>query len=290
MNNKKILIALIGFIIVLIILLLGCFCFNERKIKLSELFTEDTYPVIDGSSSTENLAKAFKTECLGDENIEINHSKTHKAYINLARGISDMILIINPADNDKNVANDYNVEFTYNEIAKEGLVFVVNSDNPVDSLTIEQLKDIYTGKITNWNEVGGKDEEIFAYQEEKNSSSQNAMESLVMKDEVFNTNNIIKSAKELVKKIEDSNTGTSIIGYTNFHNIDTKNTKIKMIAVNEVRPSVETIKSEEYPFVSYYYDVTREDTKENSALDLIDVMLSDQGQKIIEKAGYIPIK
>lgn len=289
MNNKKILIVLICFII---ILLVGYFCiFNKEKTKLSELFTEDTYPVIDGSSSTENLAKAFKIECLGNENIEINHSKTHKAYINLARGISDMILVINPSEKDKNVANDYDVEFIYNKIAKEGLVFLVNSDNPINSLTLEQIKDIYTGKITNWSQVGGKDEEILAYQKEENSSAQNAMNSLVMKDEkIVNANNIIESTEELVEKIEDSNIGTSIIGYTNFHNIDTKNTKIKIIAINEVKPNIETIKSEEYPLVTFYYAVTREDTKENSALDLIDVMLSEQGQKIIKNAGYIPIE
>lgn len=289
MNNKKILIVLICFII---ILLVGYFCiFNKEKTKLSELFTEDTYPVIDGSSSTENLAKAFKIECLGNENIEINHSKTHKAYINLARGVSDMILVINPSEKDKNVANDYDVEFIYNKIAKEGLVFLVNSDNPINSLTLEQIKDIYTGKITNWSQVGGKDEEILAYQKEENSSAQNAMNSLVMKDEkIVNANNIIESTEELVEKIEDSNIGTSIIGYTNFHNIDTKNTKIKIIAINEVKPNIETIKSEEYPLVTFYYAVTREDTKENSALDLIDVMLSEQGQKIIKNAGYIPIE
>lgn len=289
MNNKKILILLICFII---ILLVGYFCiFNKEKTKLSELFTEDTYPVIDGSSSTENLAKAFKIECLGNKNIEINHSKTHKAYINLARGISDMILVINPSETDKNVANDYGVEFRYDKIAKEGLVFLVNSDNPVNSLTLEQIKDIYTGKITNWSQVGGKDEEILAYQKEENSSAQNAMNSLVMKNEkIVNANNIIESTEELVEKIEDSNIGTSIIGYTNFHNIDTKNTKIKIIAINEVKPNIETIKSEEYPLVTFYYAVTRGDNKENSALDLIDVMLSEQGQKIIKNAGYIPIE
>ena len=289
MNNKKILILLICFII---ILLVGYFCiFNKEKTKLSELFTEDTYPVIDGSSSTENLAKAFKIECLGNENIEINHSKTHKAYINLARGISDMILVINPSEKDKNVANDYEVEFRYNKIAKEGLVFLVNSDNPVNSLTLEQIKDIYTGKITNWSQVGGKDEEILAYQKEENSSAQNAMNSLVMKDEkIVNVNNVIESTEELVEKIEDSNISTSIIGYTNFHNIDTKNAKIKIIAINEVKPNIETIKSEEYPLVTFYYAVTRGDTKENSALDIIDVMLSEQGQKIIQNAGYIPLE
>lgn len=289
MNNKKIIIVLICFIIILVA---GYFCFfNKEKTKLSELFTEDTYPVIDGSSSTENLAKAFKIECLGNENIEINHSKTHKAYINLARGISDMILVINPSEKDKNVANDYEVEFRYNKIAKEGLVFLVNSDNPVNSLTLEQIKDIYTGKITNWSQVGGKDEEIFAYQKEENSSAQNAMNSLVMKDEkIVNVNNVIESTEELVEKIEDSNISTSIIGYTNFHNIDTKNAKIKIIAINEVKPNIETIKSEEYPLVTFYYAVTRGDTKENSALDIIDVMLSEQGQKIIQNAGYIPLE
>ena len=117
------------------------------------------------------------------------------------------------------------------------------------------------------------------------------MNSLVMKDEkIVNVNNVIESTEELVEKIEDSNISTSIIGYTNFHNIDTKNAKIKIIAINEVEPNIETIKSEEYPLVTFYYAVTRGDTQENSALDIIDVMLSEQGQKIIQNAGYIPLE
>lgn len=66
-------------------------------------------------------------------------------------------------------------------IGRDGFVFVENKENKVDNLTIEQIQNIYTGKIRNWSEVGGEDAEIIAYQREKNSGSQNLMEKMVMK-------------------------------------------------------------------------------------------------------------
>ena len=72
-------------------------------------------------------------------------------------------------------ARDRGVEFEYTPVGREGFVFLVNASNPVDSLTIEQVKGIYSGKITTWKEVGGNDEPIQAYQRNSNSGSQSMM-------------------------------------------------------------------------------------------------------------------
>ena len=95
--------------------------------------------------------------------------------------IADLILVVEPSEDEINYAKEKNVELQYDKVVNEGFVFFVNAKNPVDSLTLEQIQKIYSGEITNWSEVGGNDEKILAYQRPENSGSQTGMLSLVMK-------------------------------------------------------------------------------------------------------------
>jgi phosphate transport system substrate-binding protein len=309
MKNKKVLMNVLVALICLMIVGGCCVTYYflteaDEKIKESTdyninntpIFSEDNYPIVDGSTATAPLAEAFQGNFTGVENVEVNHSKTHNAYVNLIDGNSDLILVVEPSEDDKEYAEEKGVELQYDKVVNEGFVFFVNKDNPVDSLTLEEIQKIYTGEITNWKEVGGNDEEIIAYQRPENSGSQNGMLSLVMnglKMKEATTETIAESMFDIIDVVSDYDNGTAAIGYSYYYYANTMYVKddVKMIKVNGVEPNNNTIKSEEYPIITAYYIVTRKDEEAGSpALKLRDAMLSIRGQKVAEKAGYVPVK
>ena len=179
---------------------------NEVKQKINEeisnepIFTKGDFPRIDASLATQPLTNAFYENFTGEksENIENEYSNTHPAYQKLINGEKDIIVVTEPSEDEQKIAKDAGVELEVTPVVKEGFVFYINSENPVESLTFEQIQDIYTGEITNWSEVGGNDSKIRAFQRPDNSGSQTGMYSLVMKDK-----KIMEAPKEnLVEKIE----------------------------------------------------------------------------------------
>ena len=195
---------------------------SEKEVVISAepIFTEEDYPIVDGSTATIPLAKAFEENFTGKTDVEINHSMTHEAYLNLVDGGCDLILVVEPAEDDKAYAESKNVELQYDKVTNEGFVFFVNKDNPVDSLTIEQIQKIYSGEITNWKDVGGNDEEIIAYQRPVNSGSQTAMENLVMKDVELmpaKTETLADSMFDIIDVISDYDNGVNSIGYSYYY-------------------------------------------------------------------------
>jgi phosphate transport system substrate-binding protein len=309
MKNKKILLNVLVVILCLAIIV-GCYAVYylltkkdetpnevvEEKISTEPIFTENDYPVVDGSTATVPLAEAFQENFTGTDEVDVNHTKTHNAYVNLIDGNCDLILVVEPSEDEKAYAEEKGVELEYDKVVNEGFVFFVNSSNPVDSLTIEEIQKIYTGEITNWKEVGGNDEEIVAYQRPENSGSQNGMLSLVMnglKMKEAKTEDIAETMFDIIDVVSDYDNGAGAIGYSYYYYANTMYVKddVKMIKVEGVEPNNETIKSEEYPIITAYYIVTRKDEEEgSSALKLRDAMLSARGQKVAEEAGYVPVK
>lgn len=153
--------------------------------KDEPLFTRDTYPRVDGSTVTLPLSVDMAAEILGLSTEEaqklIIHNRTHEAYLNLMEGKADIILVTEPSDEELALAGQWNTELEIVPVVRDAFVFVANIKNPVSSLTIEQIQEIYRGNIRNWKGVGGDDKEIIAYQRPKNSGSQTLMEKLVMK-------------------------------------------------------------------------------------------------------------
>ena len=163
-------------------------------------------------------------------------------------------------------------------------------------MTIEQIQKIYTGEITNWKEVGGEDEKIVAYQRPENSGSQTGMLSLVMNGKKMKkpeTEEIAMSMQDIVDVVSDFESGAGSIGYSYYFYANTMYLKenVKMLKVEGIEPNKETIQSEKYPILTAYYAVTRKDAEEGSpTLKLRDEMLSKRGQKVVENAGYVPVK
>ena len=149
-------------------------------------FTKDNYPVIDGSTSTKPMATSITSVMLGiprsDADDMLTFHKTTQSFRYLMDGEADMLICAQPADSVIETMKEEKFEYEMEPFSAEALVFVVNVNNPVESLTVEQIQKIYTGEIKNWKEVGGEDKEIVAVQRNKEAGSQVMMEKLVMGD------------------------------------------------------------------------------------------------------------
>ena len=284
-------------------------------------YTLERYPNLDGSTVCVPMAVEFARQHLGlsaeDAKRFVNFSTTHYAYEFLIDrydfGImstytettdtmneytfdeSDLVIATQPSDEELEYAKSQGVELVKKPVCYDAFVFITHKDNPIDSLTVEQIKDIYKGKIKNWKQVGGKNEKIVAFQREKNSGSQTAMEKLVMGGaDMIDPIEIavVTGMGELVEKVAEYENETASIGYTYRYYIDNlyKNDNIKTIKVDGIAPTDENIRSGKYPFTTNYYGVYIKDNPEKTGELFLDWILSDEGQKCVKQAGYITMK
>lgn len=288
-----------------------------RQIAKGPLLTPEEFAGIDGSTATipitAELARQFGETDENQVRHLVHHNKTDAAYEYLIFGFDNwvrvnkssgnevckapvrLIFATPPSDEEYALANDNGAPIEVEPVALDGFVFITHKDNPVDSLTVEQIRGIYSGRITNWSEVGGRDEEIHAFQRTKNSGSQTAMEQLVMKGEPLADAPIAFVSREmgaLVEAVAEYNNESAAIGYTYNYYINNlyKNPDIKVIAVDGIMPENDRLVSGEYPFTASYCVVIRADEPQDSVYRrLRDYMLTDEGQQIIELAGYCPI-
>lgn len=261
--------------------------------------SKDNFPKIDGSTATIPLSEALATSFLGMSKSEakgfIKHNTTHNAYLNLIEKKADIIFVTEPSEEELKTAKDAKVDLQVIPVVKEGFVFLVNTKNPVNSLTTNQVRNIYEGKIKNWKEVGGEDRDIIAYQRDANSGSQTLMEQTVMKGlklmEAPKT--IVTSMEGLIDSIAKYDNSEKALGYSVFYYAKTMYNKdtIKLLAVDGIYPDNKSISSGKYPFTSSYYAVLRKDTPANStSRQLLKWIISSDGQKLAEDAGYVPLK
>lgn len=276
---------------------------QQEEITTEPLYTADDFPKIDASLATQPLTDAIYENFVGeDAEGKIDYSNTHPGYVKLINDEVDLIVVTQPSEEELALAKEKGVELEVIPVVKEGFVFYVNANNPVDSLTTEQIQKIYTGEIKNWKDVGGNDEEIRAFQRPVNSGSQTGMLALVMKGLNLMEapkENLVETMASIINLVSSYDNGKNAIGYsyfyyatTMFKTIDeTVASNIKLLGVDGVKPNNETIKKDTYPFTTAYYIVINKADDENSASrKLANQLLSARGQKVAEEAGYVPVK
>lgn len=266
---------------------------KEASLKL----TEDL-PILDGAAAVFPVYSAFvdavypETTQLWDGVFEYNN--TTGGYELLAEKQTDIFFGAYPSKQQIYYAEKQGTEFIYTPIGWEAFVFFVNVDNPVDNLTAEQVQGIYSGEITNWSQVGGADEEIIAYQRNQGSGSQ------TMLQRFMGRNPIMEPPKEqiddfmsgIIEQVADYRNKSGAIGFSFRFYLEgiIKNPEVKMLSIDGVYPSVENIKNGKYPIVTNLYAVTYEGNDNENVEILLEWVLSDEGQEIIEKNGYVGIK
>lgn len=276
----------------------------KEEISSEVLYTKDTFPKIDASLATQPLTDAIYANFTGTDisKVNIDYTNTHPGYVRLINDEVDLIVVTEPSEEELKLAKEKNVELEVIPVVKEGFVFYVNSKNPVDSLTREQIQKIYSGEITNWKEVGGEDKKIVPYQRPVNSGSQTGMLSIVMKDKKLMEapkENLVQTMAAIVNLVSQYNNDTDAIGYsyyyyakTMYETIDSNvASNIKFIGIDGVKPSNETIKNGTYPYnTAYYIVINKADPEGSPARVLAERLLSKRGQMVAQEAGYVPVK
>ena len=292
-------------------LLFATFACNNT-VKVSETVSDTTkettqvttekksYPRVDGSTANMPMMAQIRSSYLGETLTEAENNTevttTDYAWRNLLDGNADLLLVYEPSSETKEIIDKSPVKLKVTPIGVDALVFIVNAQNKVKNLTTEQLRDIYTEKITNWKELGGDDQKIEAYQRVLNSGSQTLFLNLVMKDVKpvdAPKKYRIEGMDGLIETLASYNNSGNAIGYSVFYYAKKMYAVpgLELISIDGVMPSDETIGDGKYPFLNQYYLVIREDTPADSeTMKLYNYILSDKGKEDIKKAGYIPVK
>ncbi len=268
--------------------------------KNPAIFTAEEYPKVDASLAIHPLVDALAADFLAVEESTLTYeytaTRTSDVYRNLIDGNVDVIFAAEISKEDQQYAKDKGVELEIIPATASAFVFIVNTENPVNGVSFSQLQDIYTGNITNWKELGGEDAEIIAYQRPTGSGSQTAMLNLVMKGKTIMTpptEQISGEMGELVDAIAEYDNSKFALGYSYFYYVNTmyKRDTIKMLAVDGIKPSVETIQNGEYPIYTNGFIVLRKDTPEDApARKWVAAVMGERGHAIMEEKGYVPVK
>ncbi|MBM7560807.1 PstS family phosphate ABC transporter substrate-binding protein [Fusibacter tunisiensis] len=259
----------------------------------------ESYVKVDGSTVTiplsEMLAAAITGESLETVRPHILHNKTHNAYVNLIDGKADLIFVTSPSEEELAYAKEQDVSLVITPIVSEAFVFLTHTDNPVDNLSFEELQKIYTGEITNWSEVGGPNLKIAAYQRPVNSGSQTGFLDLVMQDKTPATppmEHIHAGMGDLIDAVASYENQPDAIGYSYYYFVVDMwgNTSVKLLKIDTVYPDKKTIASGDYPITTSYYAVYRENTPKSSPIyEIVDWLLTEEGQDLMEAAGYVQL-
>ncbi|MCL1814554.1 MAG: substrate-binding domain-containing protein [Treponema sp.] len=287
----------------------------ERKTNVAvlndppSLQLHDNLPRLDGATAMyplySSFVRAVYPEFEGQERYTAYHPNAAKsivqcnttswAYQRLIDGEADIVICYEPSKAEKNAAAEKGKQFNLTPIANDAFVFIVNDKNVLSSITQQQIRDIYSGRITNWKTISGVDEPVIAYQRPENSGSQTTLQSIMKEDKLMRPileGEFVPSGMMLMIHSVASNyyNYNSAIGYSFLFYLKIAGSSgIKVLAVDGVMPSKLTIQNGSYPFAQTVYAVTTGNESKNTK-KFIDWMLSAQGQELAEKTGYLPVR
>jgi phosphate transport system substrate-binding protein len=288
--------------------------------------TIDNYPRVDGSSSTEPLNTLIACKLLGwryewrslmegngiwrlEPNRDdvpknffgerIKSSQTHNSIINLIDNQTDIIISARKMSADeKSYAESVGVSLIETPIALDALVFLINKQNNVKSLTVKQVQDIYLGNITNWNELGGANETIKPFIRNANSGSQEMMKEIVMDNtgmpdwEVGHNDEVISTMAAVYSELSIYQNGICFSPHYYKEYIIREAVgagNVKSIEINKIYPDAKSIKNKSYPFVANVYVSIRSDIDHNSmTYKLYQWLQTEAGKRVIRESGYVP--
>lgn len=263
------------------------------------VFTRENMPRLDGSTATAPLAQAAAAVLLGESEEDvadlIDFSRTTESYRQLMQGNADLLIAAEPNAAVFDEMEEAGFEVQMEPLATDALVFMVNEDNPVDSLTTEQLRGIYSGEITNWSEVGGADLEIVPFQRNAESGSQVLMEKLVMDGTEMTEppeGYMIASMVGLMDAVKEYDNSANAIGYSVYYYAHDMQMAggLKLLKIDGVAPEAATIRSGEYPFLNPYYVAMNAAEPEGSMTRVLyDWLLGPDGQKLVDMKGYVSV-
>ena len=271
------------------------------------LFTVEDFPKLDGSTACIPLMAQMMADTTGIDlevaQSGISVSTTAYAWENFglwSRSDSEdygaqLLIVYEAPEYVKEELAEADAKLEQKAIGRDALVFIVNESNPVQSLTQQQLRDIYAGRITNWKEVGGADAPIVAFQRGVDSGSQTLFKKLLIDK---GDGQLMTAPTELapadmgglVDRIAEYNNSANAIGFSVYYYIDQMYSKpgLRLLAVDGVTPGNDTIASESYPLCNEFYAVIHGNAAPDSPQRKVyDWLSTDEGRRCIETAGYV---
>lgn len=255
-------------------------------------------PRMDGATALFPIYSAFGQAAYGDvlryagEEFDplITCTKTIRAYERLVEGSADVIFCAEPSKAQLEMAAAAGVEFELTPFGREAFVFIVQNENPLENITLEQIRQVYSGQITDWSELGIDGlGEIIAYQRPENSGSQTALEALMGELPLMEAPGkwVAYGMGDILEQVEYRNLPNAL-GYTfRFYCTDMEGSHVKLLAIDGVAPTVENIRNGSYPRTSTLYVVTRKGESNPNVQILLDWVRGPQGQTLVEASGYV---
>lgn len=253
-------------------------------------------PGCSAAESSEQITVAGSTTCLPIAEIAAEGFKEETGVSVLVSGLGSSAGIEAVSNGTAHIASssrglnaeEQKLGLTTIPIAHDGIAVIVNEANPVDNLSVEELRAIYTGEISNWSEVGGPDMAIQLVNRDEASGTREAFRTIVMGDAHFDRRAAVLPGTGQVRDVVSRSEGA--IGYISMGFVDSKyaTTTVKALNVNHVEPSEKTIASGGYPVSrDLYFFVKGEPAP--SAAAYIDFVLSEHMDDMIREAGFIPV-
>lgn len=300
-HRKEIVMKKILSLVFALIIIASCFAgCSEKAGKPTFTFTEENYPKMGGSLANLPLGEAVTATVLGIDREKANsmvvfEGSTTDNYEWLVDGRFDIILAYEMGEDAKAYAKEKGVELEMTPIGTDALVFICSLENGVENLTKEQIEEIYKGNITNWKEVGGEDHEIIPYQRNKDSGSQTLFDKLIpLGDELMEAPSDIRigSMIGLLEAVADYENSKDALGYTVYYYLTNmeadKLTTSKLLSVDGIAPSNESIGKGEYPYTNDFYVVIRKDAEKDSPERILyNWICSEQGRELAERENYV---
>lgn len=274
---------------------------NEKLARLdskASFAIEGELPILDGATALYPLFAAF-AEATYPEGVYEPHrgpvatTTTPSAYSRLIKGNADIIFAAEPSIGQLQDAKEAGVELELTPIGREAFVFFVNSRNKISDLSSEDIRGIYSGDIENWKELGGKNDEIRPFQRPEDSGSQTMFIKFMGDTEIEKpeTENLESGMGGIIEEVASYRNYKNAIGYTfRFYSTEmVKNDKIKLLSIDGIEPSIENIRSSDYPLASEFYAITA-GSKNPNVEPFLEWILSGEGQKLVEDTGFVPVK
>ncbi|WP_304340527.1 phosphate ABC transporter substrate-binding protein [Metaclostridioides mangenotii] len=277
LKDKKLIVLALS--IMIGIVTVGCGKVVDRQNSNSNSVT------ISGSTSVgavmEPLVEEYKKSEGKGADIEVQQIGSSSGIKNTIDGTSEIGMTSRDLKEGEKQAN-----LKETQIAIDGIAVITNKENKVKDLTMEQIKGIYTGKITNWKEVGGDNSSIVVVSREDGSGTREGFETIVgyAAEELVNSA-IISNGSGNIKTTVAGNKNS--IGYISLGYV---NKEVNSISISGVEATVDNVKSNKYPILRPFLLVNKPKGLSDKGQAFIDYILSEDGQKVVEEHGFVGVK
>ena len=245
--------------------------------------------VIDGSTTVGPIAKAFAEYYMAahpDMNVTVSESGSGNGAKSMMNGTCDVAIMSRPMkDSEFKAAAEKGIQPVAHVVSLDGLPILVHPSNPVQDLTVEQVRKIYLGEISNWKQVGGPDKEIVTISRDTNSGTYETFAKLVMaKQKIHESCEYVGSNGAIRQRVQST---PAAIGYAGLGFVDKT---VKALNINGIYPSPETVQSGEYPVARPLFMYTNKYPKLGSILyQYMTIHLTEDGQEMVEEIGFVPV-